>query len=502
MRRLAPRARTFTFTFTFTFAFAFAACQRDNAAYCDAVRACGADSMCNLATNQCEPVTMFDLSVADLVDGGGAEDLTSADMVALCMPACVGLAPICVGTSCLGCDTIGDGEQACASATPATPHCLTSGPSQGACAQCRTSADCSGATSSCDPNDHVCRACVTDGDCASKACDLTYGSPTQFTCKTNVIYVDCQNGKAPPTNDGKSLGSPLLLVSQGVAAAKSAGYDTVRVTGNCAGENLTVDNANLTLIGDTGAAIKQMNNNNPALLVSGSSNLVVRNFLITGGAGGNNGHGIQCTASNGSLTVLDCVINGNLQYGIDANMCGKLTVERSIIGGSSVAQPNSAGGIRIGKAFHIVNNFIVHNGATTNSGGGVVINSMSNVNPANFVNNTVADNTGSGINAGVSCANTITITNNILYNNKLAATPSESNCTLSYCATDDGLNSSVVNLAATPPLFVGGDDYHLQPSSPCVDKGTNLGFPAHDYDKQPRPDPKTGKVDIGADEVE
>jgi hypothetical protein len=478
-----------------------AGCERDNGAYCDVTRPCASGSPCNLATNACEVGGGPDQGV-DLSDGSTG-DLAGADLKSACSPACQGVAPICVSTSCVGCDTTGDGELACSTLTN-DPHCATSGPWQGSCVQCRTSGDCSGTTPACDPNDLVCRACAADGDCPSKVCDLTYASPTEFTCRTKVIYVDCQNGM--PTNDGKSLGAPLDKISSGVAAAKSNNYDTVRVTGNCAGENLVIMDANLLLVGDTGAAIKYMNGNNPALAVAGNSNLVVRNFLISGGAGGNKGSGIQCTTS-GSLTVLDCTINNNLQWGIDASMCAKLQVERSTIGGSSVAQPNSVGGLLIGHNFHIVNNFIVHNGSATANGGGVQITSGGGANPANFVNNTVADNLSMGINAGVFCMNPYNLVNDILFDNKQGAASviSESNCTLSFCASDDprdALTANVVNLATTPPAFVGGDDYHLQPTSPCIDKGMNIGFPAHDYDGQPRPDPKTGKVDIGADEVE
>jgi hypothetical protein len=66
------------------------------------------------------------------------------------------------------------------------------------------------------------------------------------------------------------------------------------------------------------------------------------------------------------------------------------------------------------------------------------------------------------------------------------------------CLGSDGKAKSPQN-AANCPLF---GDYHLQASSPAVDKGLsrtgNNGVPAIDYDGQTRP---AAKIDIGADEV-
>jgi hypothetical protein len=47
------------------------------------------------------------------------------------------------------------------------------------------------------------------------------------------------------------------------------------------------------------------------------------------------------------------------------------------------------------------------------------------------------------------------------------------------------------------PLFVGGGDYHLQSSSPVIDKGNNAFAPAVDLDGVPRPVPAGGVVDMG-----
>lgn len=49
------------------------------------------------------------------------------------------------------------------------------------------------------------------------------------------------------------------------------------------------------------------------------------------------------------------------------------------------------------------------------------------------------------------------------------------------------------------PLFVTADDLHLQPTSPCIYRGTKMGAPDDDIDGEVRQRPDN--VDIGADEV-
>ncbi len=51
------------------------------------------------------------------------------------------------------------------------------------------------------------------------------------------------------------------------------------------------------------------------------------------------------------------------------------------------------------------------------------------------------------------------------------------------------------------PLFVGGGDYHLQPQSCCVDRGSYDDIRDHDFDDDPRPY-AGGIPDLGADEVD
>lgn len=107
--------------------------------------------------------------------------------------------------------------------------------------------------------------------------------------------------------------------------------------------------------------------------------------------------------------------------------------------------------------------------------------------------------------------NPVTLLDTILYKNQAGTTLAEltANCTTLYSATDDATDAARVganniDLSSQVPGFVGGanNDFHLTPTSPCKDKGTDSGTNDHDFDGQPRPDPTTMKVDIGADEVQ
>ena len=143
-----------------------------------------------------------------------------------------------------------------------------------------------------------------------------------------------------------------------------------------------------------------------------------------------------------------------------------------------------------GDAATIENNVIVQNGSAAATVGGIELTAAG----ATIRHNTVADNVGDG----VRCVGASTVFGSILFANSGAEL--DGACTGSSSAFEGGAGTNVDLTPAGPnggPDFVGGDDYHLQSTSPCIDRIAS-STTTRDFDGDPRP---TGaSVDIGADE--
>jgi hypothetical protein len=216
----------------------------------------------------------------------------------------------------------------------------------------------------------------------------------------------------------------------------------------------------------------------------------VRGVSVTAHANGAN-----CSA--GSFTAYATQFVGNQQSGVFSSANCGLVLDGCMLSG------NLNGGIITDGKFTVVNSFFVKN-----SGDGGLYQRTATSGTTLFVNNTVADNGSSLSPAGVNCVSgsALAVVNTILWNNTTTGLGvKETNCATSFVASDDSsVATPTVPLSPqTPPGFVGSSDYHLMPSSPCIDQGTSsMNAPDHDFDFAPRPDAKTMKVDIGADEVQ
>jgi len=122
-----------------------------------------------------------------------------------------------------------------------------------------------------------------------------------------------------------------------------------------------------------------------------------------------------------------------------------------------------------------------------------------------IVNCTIAGNTwtiGPGIECGPDCSPTVC--NSIVWNEVYVWDTEPINMTYCDVWTDTGSPWPGEGNICADPQFVdpGNGDYHLLPTSPCIDAGSNdaLGVPDHDIDGDPRPFPANGTVDMGADE--
>jgi parallel beta-helix repeat protein/predicted outer membrane repeat protein len=113
---------------------------------------------------------------------------------------------------------------------------------------------------------------------------------------------------------------------------------------------------------------------------------------------------------------------------------------------------------------------------------------------------TIADNiagTGDGLYCQDYCS--VTVCGSIIWNRVWAVSGSSVGITYSdlrYASPGEG------NISAAPEFVDPTDgDYHLLPTSPCLDVGLNACAPGDDIDGQPRPWPPGGIADMGADEV-
>lgn len=182
---------------------------------------------------------------------------------------CSADAPICrVGF----CESICTGDADCADVAGRT-HCSP----EGACVGCVDSTHCSGATAFCDAEDHVCRGCERDNECASGVCIEAEG-----TCalEADVLYV--ANG----SNTGTCTKlAPCLTI--GFALSKIQAGSTrnvIRIEGGLAPtESATLTATVRVVIDGTGTMVsKPATGAVPWLTVSGAGQVVIDGLTILG----------------------------------------------------------------------------------------------------------------------------------------------------------------------------------------------------------------------------
>jgi hypothetical protein len=450
-------------------------CKRTNARYCDESSICPLGHRCDLTARECVPII------------GGDAGSGGSDMPGGCN--CSGTTPVCVPPACFGCQSQVDPEASCSAISTATPHCLFSGASAGSCVGCRDARDCTDAAAAiCDAATHACRPCNADSDCPSLVCDLTSPTPERGRCvdPSRVVYVDMTK----PDGNGLSIDSPRQTIPQGIDV--SAGTNGQRPFVHVAptgvySASVTVDgNRNVFLVGENTIVHAASGN---AFSVNSGGQLTLRGFIVTAPL-----DGASCSGSTASLTAYRTQFVNSGGNGISTSNC-PIKLDGCWL------DSNGGAGVITTTSFDISNSIITRN---KTMGG---LREAGAPGTGRFVNNTVADNVGS---YGVDCSlGPYSVQNTILYNNQTSAgggAISETSCPLVTSAADITGNGVVVTLLGMPPGFrqgaSGADAYHLAPNSPCINKGSANGVPDHDYDGEPRPDPTSHLVDIGADEVQ
>jgi parallel beta-helix repeat protein len=222
-------------------------------------------------------------------------------------------------------------------------------------------------------------------------------------------------------------------------------------------------------------------------------------FTVTGGNGSVGG---GMFISDSSPMVSNCVFDNNYADtggGIDIADHSTATVANCIIINNTADSMGGGIDCRLSSNPTIVNNTIVGNTADFEGGGGIY--SSSNSSPT-IVNNIITGNDApsflGGIGGGILTTNLTppTIDYNDVYGNTSFVAGTENYGGTASAGTHD---------ISQDPEFVGGGDYHLQATSPCIDVGDNSAVPGWlttDFEGDPRiwEDAASPRVDIGADE--
>ncbi|MBU1262362.1 hypothetical protein KJ640_05370, partial [bacterium] len=328
-----------------------------------------------------------------------------------------------------------------------------------------------------------------------------------------IYWVDAGN------TSGIEYGTPEFpynTIQKGIDACPSYGTVCVRdgtYTG-AGNKNLSWIGKHITLRsenGPTGCIIDCQNSGRGFSFNNTGQNSsdLIQGFTIRNGSG--DGGGIYCYSS--SPSILNCTISENTAgYGGGISCYySSPSITNCTISGNTAS--SSGGGIRCFYSSPSIINCII-SGNTTNYDGGGISCILSS--PA-ILNCTISNNSATGRGGGIYCSSSSpSILNNIIVSNnpygiyKYSGSPSIdynnlfSNTPGNYYNCSTGTHGISVN-----PQFIGGGDFHLGSTSPCIDKGTNTppgGLPLTDKDGNPRiidgNNDGTVTVDMGAYEYQ
>ncbi len=278
---------------------------------------------------------------------------------------------------------------------------------------------------------------------------------------------------------------------------------------------------------------------NPTIIDGSFAGLSIEVIAVSGVMDGlrvrnGTGGGIYCRS--GSPTIQNCAIEWCSGSGIICNMASPVIARNILSNNVNPAKPGEGGGIEVtglsaptivqnlirgnsalngggvyvGGPATIANNWIVGNGS--DGGGGLYLSSVSG---GIIVGNTIAGNTATTGAGGIHYRqSTALFSNNVVAFNGGGGVLASGSAPASTFHSNDVFGNSGANWSGvTDPTGTDGNiaaepliaslpfgNFHLQPTSPCVDAGNNSdAMPGYgDYDGQSRI--LGPAVDIGADE--
>ena len=343
-------------------------------------------------------------------------------------------------------------------------------------------------------------ASFLDGNFAGPVVNMN-GNVAKLTATIKGFTI--QNGltRANPANGFVAGGSGISLFNM-TLNLNFCNLTTNRITGDAA--NFSYCN---------GSAISAESSKLLITDCSFTQNSIDSTYTIFGGVIYTGNSQLSLTRSNfDSNTILS---TGNIQGGVVAATFGQILIKNvsvtqneinisgngSIVGGAYYFQGD--GTSQLTNAL-IANNTLIS--TNTIQGGGIWSSLFLSVIHCTIAGNHYQSGSGVGGNS-ISLTSYLSSTPKLKVINSILWNPEGSTFEMAFVGAPSVTYSDVLNgfsgsgNTASDPLFVSGKDFHLQNTSPCVDRSALAANPPTDLDGNARPMPVGTKADLGCYEV-
>jgi hypothetical protein len=332
---------------------------------------------------------------------------------------------------------------------------------------------------------------VTNGDVTIRSSTITGnagdcgGAGIEVNDDYGLAHLTLESSTVSYNTGGEKGG---LQVWGGSASAEVRDVTFVGNTAN-EGGGIAVDGSSSAVIVDTHLFSNTADHGGGGIMVNASAQAQITNVVIEhNSADYGGGVAVRESASafiSGARVISNTANNSGGGVGIWAS--GPVVVMANTVISDNYGY-DAAGGVAMwepGGAFTGTNLLVVDNRSGSGTGGiGLVGGEVG----GQLMNVTVAGNDSATGFDGAEVEGPVSgfpIVNSIFWGNGTdGANLRGSNLNVSYSDVQGGF-AGTGNINAAP-LFIGGGDYHLGVGSPCIDKGTSAGAPAHDIEGTPR----------------